>query len=71
MVVGRALANDPGLLLADEPTGNLDQKNSDSIFDLLCRLARQKGQAVLIVTHNLDLARQCDRTFSLIDGKLT
>ncbi len=70
VAVGRALANFPGLLLADEPTGNLDQKNSDSIFDLLCRLAREKGMAVLIVTHNLELARQCDRTFSLVDGSL-
>ncbi len=71
VAVGRALANFPGLLLADEPTGNLDQKNSDSIFALLCRLARQKGQAVLIVTHNLELAEQCDTTFSLVDGNLT
>ncbi len=71
VAVGRALANDPGLILADEPTGNLDQQNSDSIFSLLCRLAGEKKQAVLIVTHNLDLARQCDHTFSLVDGNLT
>ncbi len=70
VAVGRALANFPGLLLADEPTGNLDRKNSDSIFGLLCRLAREKDMAVLIVTHNLELARQCDRTFSLVDGSL-
>ena len=70
VAVGRALANFPGLLLADEPTGNLDRKNSDSIFELLCGLAREKGMAVLIVTHNLELARQCDRVFSLVDGSL-
>ncbi len=68
VAIARALANEPSILLADEPTGNLDVKNSLMVFDSLTRLAKEKGQAVLIVTHNPDLARKCDRTLRMEDG---
>jgi lipoprotein-releasing system ATP-binding protein len=66
--VARALANQPTVLLADEPTGNLDVKNSGLVFDLLTQLAREHGQAVILVTHNPDLAARCDVTRAMRDG---
>ncbi len=69
LALARALANSPSILLADEPTGNLDIQNSRQIFDLLRRFAREKNQAVLMVTHNLELARQCDRLYEMRDGQ--
>lgn len=69
VAVARSLANDPAILLTDEPTGNLDQKNSDLVFDLLSRLAHERGQAILMVTHNDALAQRCDRLLSLRDGQ--
>ena len=69
VAIARALANDPDLLLADEPTGNLDVKNSNAIFDLLYRLAHEKGQAVLMVTHNPDIAERCDQILTMRDGQ--
>lgn len=68
VAIARSLANDPAILLTDEPTGNLDQKNSDLVFDLLSRLAHERGQAILMVTHNDHLAQRCDRLLSLMDG---
>ena len=61
----RALANAPALLLADEPTGNLDPATSDRVFDVLMTLVRQTGMAALIATHNLDLAARMDRVVRL------
>ncbi len=66
----RGLANSPKLLLADEPTGNLDPKTSDYVFQELIDLIRSTGVAALIATHNMDLARRMDRTLKLEDGKL-
>lgn len=66
----RALANGPGLLLADEPTGNLDPGTSDQVFEALMGLARATGLAALIATHNLDLAARMDRTVRLDAGVL-
>ncbi|MCK0166028.1 ABC transporter ATP-binding protein [Jannaschia sp. S6380] len=66
----RALANGPGLLLADEPTGNLDPGTSDAVFAALMDLVRQTGMAALIATHNLDLAARMDRVVRLEDGRL-
>ena len=60
VAVARALANQPAIILADEPTGNLDVKNSGLVFDLLTRLAKENGQAVVLVTHNPDIANRCD-----------
>ncbi len=66
----RALANDPVLLLADEPTGNLDPATSDRVFDALMDLVRSTGLAAVIATHNLDLAARMDRAVRLVDGRL-
>ncbi|MBS0362290.1 MAG: ABC transporter ATP-binding protein [Proteobacteria bacterium] len=70
VAVARALANTPRLLLADEPTGNLDPHTSDAVFQNLYALAKRTGVAALIATHNLDLARHMDRVFALKDGHL-
>jgi len=68
VAVARALANQPSIILADEPTGNLDVKNSTMVFDLLTRLAKDHGQAVILVTHNPEIALRCDRTHPMRDG---
>lgn len=69
VAVARALANEPRLILADEPTGNLDQRNSSALFGLLQRVAHDRGHTVLIVTHNLDLADRCDQVLEMRDGQ--
>ncbi|MGR3492936.1 MAG: ABC transporter ATP-binding protein [Shimia sp.] len=66
----RALANGPRVLLADEPTGNLDPATSDQVFGVLLRLARASGMAALIATHNPDLAARMDRRVRLVGGKI-
>jgi lipoprotein-releasing system ATP-binding protein len=66
----RAMANGPNLLLADEPTGNLDPKTSDTVFDVLMSLVRETGMGALIATHNLDLARRMDRIVRLEGGRV-
>jgi len=66
----RALANKPKLLLADEPTGNLDPGTSDRVFDALMKLVRGSGLSALIATHNFELAARMDRTIVLKDGRL-
>lgn len=66
----RALANSPRVLLADEPTGNLDPETSDQVFSSLMELVRETGLAALIATHNMDLARQMDRVLRLDNGVL-
>ncbi|MBS1088981.1 ABC transporter ATP-binding protein [Gluconobacter wancherniae] len=68
--IARALANRPRVLLADEPTGNLDVRTSDLVFDELLRIVREEGAAALIATHNDILAARMDRTVTLRDGKL-
>lgn len=68
VAVARALANRPSIILADEPTGNLDVKNSGMVFDLLTRLAKEHGQAVILVTHNPDIANRCDMVRPMRDG---
>ncbi len=70
VALARALANSPRLLLADEPTGNLDPTTSGEVFDSLYRLARETGVAAVIATHNLELARHMDRVLALKDGHL-
>src|SRR5436309_2740649 len=64
------LANAPKLLLADEPTGNLDPGTAGGVFDILIAMVRAEGLAALIATHNYDLARKMDRTLVLDQGKL-
>ncbi len=68
VAVARALANRPSLLLADEPTGNLDVANSNAVFDLLRRLAKEQSLAVLMVTHNPELAARADVLLTMRDG---
>ena len=68
VAIARALANQPAIILADEPTGNLDVKNSAIVFDLLTRLAKENGQAVILVTHNPDIANRCDSVRPMRDG---
>jgi lipoprotein-releasing system ATP-binding protein len=70
VAVARALAMGPALLLADEPTGNLDTKSADGVFELLRRFNREHGTAVLFVTHNADLARRCDKIIQVVDGRI-
>jgi lipoprotein-releasing system ATP-binding protein len=70
VAIARALANEPRLLLADEPTGNLDTANSQRIFDVLQWLARETGLALLIVTHNNHIADSSDHVFHMEDGRI-
>ncbi len=70
VAIARAVANAPSLLLADEPTGNLDPRTSDHVFGTLMALARNTGLAALVATHNLDLAAQMDRRVTLRDGRI-
>ncbi len=70
VALARALANEPALILADEPTGNLDSRNAQQVFDILKRLAEEKGQTVVAVTHELDLAAQAHRRIKLVDGRI-
>ena len=68
VAIARALANQPTIILADEPTGNLDVKNAALVFDILTRVAKDNGQAVVLVTHNPDIASRCDFTRPMRDG---
>jgi lipoprotein-releasing system ATP-binding protein len=70
VAIARALANDPKILLGDEPTGNLDQATGENVLEALLGLVRDTGLAALIATHNLDLARRLDRIVALADGRL-
>ncbi|WP_428392192.1 ABC transporter ATP-binding protein [Lichenicoccus sp.] len=70
VAIARALANGPRVLLADEPTGNLDSTTSDQVFDELVAVARDDGLAALIATHNLELARRMDRIVTLHEGRV-
>jgi lipoprotein-releasing system ATP-binding protein len=70
VAIARAVANGPRILLADEPTGNLDPRTADHVFGALTDLVRFSGLAALIATHNLELARRMDRRVTLRDGKI-
>jgi putative ABC transport system ATP-binding protein len=70
VAIARAFANDPQILLADEPTGNLDSKNGGHIFELLLKLNRNRGTTLLLVTHDHQLAGLADRKISLNDGRI-
>jgi putative ABC transport system ATP-binding protein len=69
--IARALANRPAIVLADEPTGNLDSETGKKIFDLLHKLSRTEDTTIIAVTHDMDIAGRTDRTFKLKDGKIT
>lgn len=70
VAIARALAMNPAVLLADEPTGNLDSKSADSVFGLLREFNREQGTTVLFVTHNAALAQRCDKTIQVVDGQV-
>jgi putative ABC transport system ATP-binding protein len=70
VAIARALANKPKLILADEPTGNLDSATGKMIFDLLHELSRKENTTIIVVTHDLEIAGKTDRVFRLEDGKL-
>jgi ABC-type lipoprotein export system ATPase subunit len=65
VAIARALARSPSLLLADEPTGNLDAESASTVFDLLAELHRERGMTTVLVTHNPDLAKRCDKIFNM------
>ena len=68
--IARALANDPAILLADEPTGNLDTANARTVFDIFARLTAEQGRTVIVVTHDPDLAARAGRRIHLVDGRI-
>jgi len=70
VAIARAIANNPKILLADEPTGNLDMTTADTVFNEMLKLVRDTGLSALVATHNLDLAAKMDRSVRLIEGKL-
>ena len=70
VAIARALINDPLIIMGDEPTGNLDKKNSDMVFDIFNDLVKERNQALLIVTHDPDFAARSHRTIEMADGKI-
>lgn len=70
VAIARALINDPLIIMGDEPTGNLDSKNTSIVFDIFKELTSQHDQTIIAVTHDVDFARSSDRTIELMDGKI-
>lgn len=70
VAIARALINEPSIIMGDEPTGNLDSKNSDNVFAIFKELALERGLTLLIVTHDLDLAQRTDRIVTMEDGRI-
>lgn len=70
VAIARALANDPDILVADEPTGSLDSVTADHIFDVFSRLASERGKTIILVTHDMSLKNRFSRYLSLVDGEL-
>ena len=70
VAIARALAMNPSLILADEPTGNLDTKSTETVLDMMRKVNVDSGTTFLIVTHNMDLARRCDRIVDVVDGQI-
>jgi lipoprotein-releasing system ATP-binding protein len=68
--IARALVNEPSIVMGDEPTGNLDSKNTQVVFDIFRQLARERGQTIIAVTHDEDFARNSDRIIELSDGQV-
>ena len=70
VAIARSLAMNPALILADEPTGNLDTKSADTVIEMMRRVNRTDGTTFLIVTHNMDIAHRCDRIVEVVDGQI-
>jgi putative ABC transport system ATP-binding protein len=70
VAIARALIGDPGLILADEPTGALDSKTSDDVMNLFLSLNKNEGKTILLITHDVALSKQCQRSVKIVDGKL-
>ncbi|CAM1354248.1 ABC transporter ATP-binding protein [Tenacibaculum insulae] len=70
VAIARALINSPSIIMGDEPTGNLDSKNTNIVFDVFKELAKERGQTIIAVTHDDEFAGNCDRIIELSDGKL-
>ncbi|HLF51816.1 ABC transporter ATP-binding protein [Flavobacterium sp.] len=70
VAIARALINDPLIIMGDEPTGNLDKKNSDLVFDIFNKLAQEENQTLLIVTHDIDFAERTNRIITMEDGRI-
>lgn len=70
VAIARALANRPSILLADEPTGALDSKNGEEVMALLQKSVKELNQTLMLITHNVDLAREADRVIKMVDGKI-
>jgi lipoprotein-releasing system ATP-binding protein len=70
VAIARALVMKPDILLADEPTGNLDEKNADSLHSLITELNKELGMTVIVVTHNMKLARMMEKTVTIQNGKI-
>jgi lipoprotein-releasing system ATP-binding protein len=71
VAIARSLAMNPALILADEPTGNLDTKSANTVFEMMQHVNQTNGTTFLIVTHNMDLAQRCHRTVEVVDGRMT
>lgn len=70
VAIARALINDPLIIMGDEPTGNLDKRNSDLVFDIFNKLTQEKNQSLLVVTHDTDFAQKTNRIITMEDGKI-
>ena len=70
VAIARALVNDPAIVMGDEPTGNLDKANSQIVFELFQKLARENNQTIIAVTHDLDFAKGSDRIMEMVDGTI-
>ena len=70
VAIARALVNDPTLILADEPTGNLDTKSGDEVIKLLKQISKEKNVTIVMVTHNLDITKHCDKIIHIRDGRM-
>jgi lipoprotein-releasing system ATP-binding protein len=70
VAIARALINEPSIIMGDEPTGNLDSKNTQVVFDIFKEISKERGQTIIAVTHDDDFANNCDRIIEMMDGKV-